>query len=109
MNITDEELLTVARSYAAAWNTKEEQDVARVSFIHAVRWYEAKLRQCNVMLSLQDFKALRLKSGLTLREVEERTGISNAYLSQLENKKIKRPSFDTVLKLTDFYSSCNGA
>ncbi|WP_407522614.1 helix-turn-helix transcriptional regulator [Lacibacter sp. MH-610] len=109
MNITDEELLTVARSYAAAWNTKEEQDVARVSFIHAVRWYEAKLRQCNVMPSLRDFKLMRAKAGMTLRDVEKLTGISNAYLSQLERGKIKKPSHEVVLKLNSVYAASNGA
>ncbi|MHC4933777.1 MAG: helix-turn-helix domain-containing protein, partial [Planctomycetota bacterium] len=37
---------------------------------------------------------LRMAKGLSLREVEEATGkaVSNAYLSQLENGKIKKPS-----------------
>lgn len=64
------------------------------------------LQQTHVMLSLQDFKAQRLKLGLTLREVESMTGISNAYLSQLENGKIKKPSFDVVQKLNNVYA-CN--
>lgn len=34
----------------------------------------------------------RESKGLTLRAVEESTGISNAYLSQMEGGKIKRPS-----------------
>ena len=40
---------------------------------------------------------------LTLREVEEVTGISNAYLSQLENDKIKRPSASVLYKLASVY------
>src|SRR5438105_2503011 len=38
--------------------------------------------------------SIRLVRRLTLREVEEATGgkVSNAYLSQLENSKISRPS-----------------
>ena len=38
--------------------------------------------------------SIRLVRRLTLREVEEATGgeVSNAYLSQLENNKISRPS-----------------
>lgn len=51
-----------------------------------------------------EFKKLRHKRGLTLRQVEEITGISNAYLSQLENGKIKKPSFDTVSVLCKLYS-----
>jgi transcriptional regulator with XRE-family HTH domain len=34
----------------------------------------------------------REELGLTLREVEHKTGVSNAYLSQVENNKITRPS-----------------
>ena len=36
---------------------------------------------------------------LALRSVEEMTGISNAYLSQIENDKIKKPSADILHKL----------
>lgn len=39
----------------------------------------------------------------TLRHVEEKTGISNAYLSQLENDKIKKPAADTLYKLSEVY------
>lgn len=58
-----------------------------------------------VMPSLQDWKLLRKKMGLTLRQVEEKTGISNAYLSQLENGKIKKPSFKIVSKLFELFNS----
>src|SRR5437660_5150872 len=40
---------------------------------------------------------------LSLREVEEATGISNAYLSQLENNKIKKPSPHFLHKLAAIY------
>lgn len=39
----------------------------------------------------------------TLRQVEEATGISNAYLSQLENDKIKKPSANVLYKLASTY------
>jgi transcriptional regulator with XRE-family HTH domain len=51
-----------------------------------------------------NFKELRKKTNLTLRQVEEYSGISNAYLSQLETGKIKSPSYQTVKKLLDIYS-----
>lgn len=54
-------------------------------------------------LSDFDFKRLRLEKKLTLRQVEEKTGISNAYLSQLENGKIKDPGYSTVKKLVELY------
>lgn len=41
---------------------------------------------------------------LTLRAVEEATGISNAYLSQLENGKVQRPSPQFLAKLSALYS-----
>ncbi len=40
---------------------------------------------------------------LSLREVEEATGVSNAYLSQLENDKIKKPSPHFLHKLAAVY------
>lgn len=40
---------------------------------------------------------------LTLRQVEEATEISNAYLSQLENDKIKKPSANVLYKLASLY------
>lgn len=41
---------------------------------------------------------------LTLRQVEEATGISNAYNSQLENDKIKKPSANVLYKLSCIYN-----
>lgn len=53
---------------------------------------------------LSDYlKALRNASGFTLRQVEEATEISNAYLSQLENDKIAKPSPDILHTLASFY------
>lgn len=40
----------------------------------------------------------------SLRYVEDKTGISNAYLSQLENDKIKKPAADTLYKLSEIYN-----
>jgi transcriptional regulator with XRE-family HTH domain len=48
-------------------------------------------------------KEYRGNSKKTLREVEELTGISNAYLSQLENNKIKKPSANVLYKLAEIY------
>ncbi len=48
-------------------------------------------------------KSTRENVSLTLREVELSTGISNAYLSQLENDKIKRPSANVLYKLSSIY------
>jgi len=49
-------------------------------------------------------KDTRKRRNLTLRVVEEITGISNAYLSQLENGKIKKPSPSVLYKLANCYN-----
>ena len=41
---------------------------------------------------------------LSLREVEIQSGVSNAYLSQLENDKIKKPSANTLYKLSELFN-----
>ena len=48
---------------------------------------------------------LRKAKGLSLREVEEATGnaVSNAYLSQLENGKIQKPSPHVLHSLAGVY------
>ncbi len=48
-------------------------------------------------------KKARESKTLTLRNVEDLTGISNAYLSQLENDKVKKPAADTLYKLAGIY------
>ena len=45
----------------------------------------------------------RNAKGLTLREVEREAKVSNAYLNQLEQGKIKEPSPHILHKLADFY------
>lgn len=46
----------------------------------------------------------RKRSGLTLRAVQAKTGISNAYLSQLETGKVKEPSPSVLHKLSQLYN-----
>ena len=43
--------------------------------------------------------------GFTLRQVEAATGVSNAYVSQLETGKIKTPSPSTLHKLSVLYGA----
>jgi transcriptional regulator with XRE-family HTH domain len=49
--------------------------------------------------------ATRKAKGLSLREVEAATGISNAYISQLETGKIREPSPATLHKLGELYGA----
>lgn len=46
----------------------------------------------------------RRGKNLTLRAVQEKTGISNAYLSQIENGKIDSPSPNVLFKLSKLYN-----
>jgi len=48
-------------------------------------------------------KNQRILKNLSLRQLETLTNISNAYLSQLENDKIKSPSISTLHKIAEFY------
>jgi transcriptional regulator with XRE-family HTH domain len=45
----------------------------------------------------------RRNTGLTLRDIEKSTGVSNAYISQLETGKIKSPGIEIVIKLCEMY------
>jgi transcriptional regulator with XRE-family HTH domain len=50
---------------------------------------------------------LRLSKGLTLREVDEATGnaVSNAYLSQVEHGRIRKPGPDILHSLASLYGA----
>lgn len=48
-------------------------------------------------------KQARENASLTLREVENQAGISNSYLSQIENNKIKNPSPKLLYSLAELY------
>ena len=48
-------------------------------------------------------KQLRKIRQMTLRDVEDKTGISNGYLNQLEQGKIKEPSPHILQKLAGVY------
>lgn len=51
----------------------------------------------------EELKEARTIRGLSLREVERITEISNSYLSQLENDKVKKPSAHVLYKLAKTY------
>lgn len=60
------------------------------------------IRQTTIKMKI--LKELRRKNKLTLREVETKTGISNSYLSQLENGLIKNPSIHIICELAKLYN-----
>jgi len=48
-------------------------------------------------------KAARARVELSQRDVERESGVSNAYLSQIESGKIQEPSPNILHKLADLY------
>lgn len=50
-----------------------------------------------------ELKQLREIRGYSLRQVEKATGVSNAYLSQLERGDAAKPSPDKLSRLAKFY------
>jgi transcriptional regulator with XRE-family HTH domain len=46
----------------------------------------------------------RTHRGYSLRQVEERTGISNAHLSQIERGQIRRPDAALLWRLSELYA-----
>jgi transcriptional regulator with XRE-family HTH domain len=50
-----------------------------------------------------ELRKARIAAGLTLRAVQSSTGISNAYLSQLETAKAENPSPAVLRKLAELY------
>src|ERR1700694_4482013 len=51
-----------------------------------------------------ELRRIRELHRLTLRAVENLTGISNAYLSQLETGKVEQPSPNYLYKLAEVYN-----
>ena len=51
----------------------------------------------------ETLRQTRKEKNLTLRAVQERTSLSNAYLSQIETGKIERPSPNVLFKLAKLY------
>lgn len=50
-------------------------------------------------------RSARTRLGLSLREVERRTGISNGYLSLLETGNARKPSPEFLAKLAEVYGT----
>lgn len=53
----------------------------------------------------EELRRLRLLKGETLRDVQKETGVSNAYLSQIETDKINEPSPRILQKLAAHYDA----
>ena len=49
-------------------------------------------------------KLARVNAGFSLREVEKQADVSNSYVSQIENGRIKEPSFFKMIRLLTLYN-----
>jgi len=104
MNYTDEEItqLSIDKYGDDIHMWAKQRDGFIEGFKTAMRRANS-LNICGSLPEIFNFKSVRKQNQLTLKQVEEKTGISNAYLSQLETGKIKKPSFDTIKKLYNLY------
>lgn len=66
---------------------------------------QIEVLSCKFMIDAlgQELRRARLAANLKLRQVEADTGISNAYLSQLETGKADNPSTTVLRKLAKYY------
>ena len=46
-------------------------------------------------------KDIRMDKKITLRELSQTTGLSVSYLSEIENNKVKEPSFSAICKICE--------
>jgi len=53
----------------------------------------------------EQLRAMRDAHGLSLRAVESATGISNAYLSQIETGRVEKPAPNILYKLAELYGT----
>jgi HTH-type transcriptional regulator, competence development regulator len=80
--------------------------MANASYVNQCLTSQARLFTflvMNLTLLGNSLKDGRAKRGWTLREAEEHTGVSNAFLSQLEGGKIKKPSPNVLHKLCEVF------
>ena len=62
---------------------------------------EAMQRGITIQHTIALLKAERLKKGLSLADMKERTGIERSTLSRLENDAAANPTVDTLAKYAD--------
>lgn len=65
-------------------------------------WYTKHMSEGKITLGGY-LRAARENKGYSLRDVQRETGISNAYLSQIESGKIIQPSPSVLFKLSRIY------
>jgi len=71
---------------------------------HASRQDPNRLESSAAEAVLGDIlRRARTHCGFSLRQVEERSGIANAHLSQIERGSIKRPDIALLMELAELY------
>lgn len=98
--------IRMGKVFASNGNDRDYMILAIMGCIHGLNNTEKRFTTIPVINFDGDyFYSLRKEKGWTLRQVEDATGISNSYLSQLESGKIKKPSQSVVTKLINFYEN----
>jgi DNA-binding XRE family transcriptional regulator len=85
--------------------TEMGEALATFKYIDAMEKYVEYLESkfTENFIKIDDLRNTRKSLGVTLREMEQEIGISNAYLSQLETGKITNPSFRVVDTLNRYF------
>ena len=68
---------------------------------HGRKLAEAMQRGVTIQHTIALLKSERLKKGLSLADMKERTGIERSTLSRLENDAEANPTVDTLTKYAD--------
>ncbi len=97
----DELLAQTSQQTLIDWVKEQNKDLNIQSY--KVSHHKFLFPQPNVLRDPINIRGARIAKKYTLREVETLTGISNAYLSQLENNLIKNPSYKIIQKLHAIY------
>ena len=71
--------------------------------VSSIVCYRERMENKDQLKLSQYLRALREAKGLSLRQVEGKSGISNAFISQMESGKVKQPSPIMLYKLAELY------
>lgn len=103
--MTEEKIKQIIKN-SAFWICPDDKELVSINLERTAQALMiANLISSNLPI-MPSFLALRKRAGKTLREVEKSTGISNAYLSQLETGKVDNPSYKNVRTLINYYKQC---
>ena len=85
----------------AAARAEVEQDKAEI--LEQAKQYkkEADAERATLQEALQILKSERIQQGLSLADIQQRTGIEKPNLSRLENDSLANPTIDTLCRYAE--------